>query len=298
MVSIIPHKKISLTISVILVLASILSVVFWGLKLGIDFTGGTYWEVEFLNARPDNTAVLEALSGLGLKDIVTQPTGETGLILRLKDIPESVHHAALQSLNAISPVKDIRFESIGPTIGQELKTKAVSAIFLVLVLIIIYIAWAFRKVSQPVSSWKYGVIAVIALMHDVFIPAGVFAILGHYKGVEIDTLFVTALLTVLGFSVHDTIVVFDRIRENLHRRPHEDFAENVNKSVNETFARSINTSLTVFLVLLAVYFLGGQSTQNFALTLIIGVFFGTYSSIFVASPLLVIWSGIKNEKGP
>ncbi|MEK7174884.1 MAG: protein translocase subunit SecF [Patescibacteria group bacterium] len=298
MLQIIPHKKISLTISVILVLASILSVVFWGLKLGIDFTGGTYWEVEFLNARPDNTAVLEALSGLGLKDIVTQPTGETGLILRLKDIPESVHHAALQSLNAISPVKDIRFESIGPTIGQELKTKAVSAIFLVLVLIIIYIAWAFRKVSQPVSSWKYGVIAVIALMHDVFIPAGVFAILGHYKGVEIDTLFVTALLTVLGFSVHDTIVVFDRIRENLHRRPHEDFAENVNKSVNETFARSINTSLTVFLVLLAVYFLGGQSTQNFALTLIIGVFFGTYSSIFVASPLLVIWSGIKNEKGP
>ncbi|MEK7209719.1 MAG: protein translocase subunit SecF [Patescibacteria group bacterium] len=298
MLQIIPHKKISLTISVILVLASILSVVFWGLKLGIDFTGGTYWEVEFLNARPDNTSVLEALSGLGLKDIVTQPTGETGLILRLKDIPESVHHAALQSLNAISPVKDIRFESIGPTIGQELKTKAVSAIFLVLVLIIIYIAWAFRKVSQPVSSWKYGVIAVIALMHDVFIPAGVFAILGHYKGVEIDTLFVTALLTVLGFSVHDTIVVFDRIRENLHRRPHEDFAENVNKSVNETFARSINTSLTVFLVLLAVYFLGGQSTQNFALTLIIGVFFGTYSSIFVASPLLVIWSGIKNEKGP
>ncbi len=291
MLQIIPNKKVFLTISAILVLASILSVIFWGLKLGIDFTGGTYWEVEFLNARPDNATVLNTLAGMGLKDVVVQPTGETGLILRLKDISENTHQAALQSLNSLKPARDIRFESIGPTIGQELKGKAVTALFLVLILIILYIAWAFRKVSKPVASWKYGIIAVIALMHDVFIPAGVFAILGHYKGVEIDTLFVTALLTVLGFSVHDTIVVFDRIRENLRRRPHENFSENINKSVNETFARSINTSLTVFLVLLAVYFLGGQSTQTFALTLILGVFFGTYSSIFVASPLLDLWAG-------
>lgn len=294
MLQIIPNKKIFLTISVILVLASIFSVVFWGLKLGIDFTGGTYWEIEFLNSRPDNAAVLNVLNGMGLKDVMVQPTGDTGLILRMKDISENTHQAALQSLYSITPVRDVRFESIGPTIGQELKGKAITAIFLVLILIIIYIAWAFRKVSRPVSSWKYGIIAVVALLHDVFIPAGVFAILGHYKGVEIDTLFVTAILTVLGFSVHDTIVVFDRIRENLRRRPQENFSENINKSVNETFARSINTSLTVFLVLLAVYFLGGTTTQTFALTLILGVFFGTYSSIFVASPLLDLWAG----KGP
>lgn len=296
MLQIISHKNIYLTISVILVLASIFSVAFWGLKLGIDFTGGSIWEVEFTTARPDNAAILGALSDFKLEGAVVQPVDERGVILKFRDVNENTHEAMKMALNTLSPIQEKRFESIGPTIGQELKSKAVTAIILVLILIILYIAFAFRKVSRPVASWKYGIIAVVALLHDIFIPSGVFAILGHFKGVEIDTLFVTAMLTVLGFSVHDTIVVFDRIRENLRRRPQENFSENINKSINETFARSINTSLTVFVVLWAIYLLGGKTTQTFALTLILGVFFGTYSSIFVASPLLDLWAKKRPRK--
>jgi len=184
----------------------------------------------------------------------------------------------------------MRFESIGPVIGQELQDKAVRAILAVLIAIVLYIAWAFRKVSDPVSSWKYGVTAIIALAHDVIIPTGIFAILGFWMGIEIDILFVTAVLTILGFSVNDTIVVFDRTRENLARDHHKhDFDWIVNKSVNETIRRSLYTSLTTFVVLFAVYLYGGESIKNFVLALMIGVIAGTYSSIFLASPLLVVW---------
>ena len=291
MLSIIPNKKIYLTIATILVGASLVSLAIWGLKLGIDFTGGSLWEIQFINARPDNSQIVSALSDFKLEDLQIQPVGDTGVILKFRSVNENTHAAMKDNLNRLSPLQEKSFESVGPTIGSELKSKSISAIIYVLLLIIVYITWAFRKVSKPVSSWKYGVIAIFTLAHDVALPAGVFSILGHFKGVEVDTLFVTALLTILGFSVHDTIVVFDRIRENLRRRPAATFGETVNNSVNETMTRSINTSLTVFLVLLATYFLGGDSTKNFALTLIIGVFFGTYSSIFVASPLLVLWAG-------
>lgn len=188
------------------------------------------------------------------------------------------------------------FESIGPTVGNELKQRSIYALAAVLVAIIIYIAWAFRKVSQPVASWKYGVVAVVALLHDVIVPAGVFAVLGHYAGVEIDILFVTALLTILGFSVHDTIVVFDRTRENLARRTAGSFEEVVNTSVNQTIRRSINTSATAFLALLAMYLFGGEPIKNFVLALMIGIAIGTYSSIFIASPLLVVWNNWKHRK--
>ena len=187
------------------------------------------------------------------------------------------------------------FSSVGPTIGNELKQKSYYAIALVLLAIVIYIAWAFRRVSRPVASWKYGVAAIIALLHDVIIPTGVFSALGHFLGYEVDVLFVTALLTVLGFSVHDTIVVFDRIRENLLKREGS-FEDIVNYSVNQTMTRSINTSATVMLVLLAVYFFGGESVRNFTLVLILGVFFGTYSSIFIASPILVVWHKLAGRK--
>lgn len=187
-------------------------------------------------------------------------------------------------------VAENRYESIGPIVGQELRSKSIYAIIMVLLGIILYISWAFRKVSEPVSSWKYGLAAIIALIHDVVIPTGVFVILGKVAGVEIDILFVTALLTILGFSVNDTIVVFDRTRENLARvHGHSDFEGIVNKSVNQTMTRSIYTSATVFLVLLAIYIFGGGSIKNFTLTLMIGVVVGTYSSIFIASPLLVEW---------
>ena len=211
--------------------------------------------------------------------------------MKFRAVNENTHEAMKRDLNDLSALEERRFDSIGPTLGRELQKKSLKAVGYVLVLIVSYIAWAFRKVSQPVSSWKYGLIAVTALVHDVTIPTGVFAILGHFYGVEVDSFFVTAMLTVMGFSVHDTIVVFDRIRENLKRRPGDDFSLTINASVNETLARSINTSLTVLLVLAAIYFLGGVSVKYFALALILGVSFGTYSSIFVAGPLLSYWAG-------
>ena len=291
MLAIIPNGKIFLTVSAALVILSLAALTGWGLELGIDFTGGSLWEIEFKNLRPHNEEILTALADYKIEPAVFQPTGERGLIMKFRAVNENTHEAMKRDLNDLSALEERRFDSIGPTLGRELQKKSLKAVGYVLVLIVSYIAWAFRKVSQPVSSWKYGLIAVTALVHDVTIPTGVFAILGHFYGVEVDSFFVTAMLTVMGFSVHDTIVVFDRIRENLKRRPGDDFSLTINASVNETLARSINTSLTVLLVLAAIYFLGGVSVKYFALALILGVSFGTYSSIFVAGPLLSYWAG-------
>lgn len=195
-------------------------------------------------------------------------------------------------------IEEVRFESIGPTIGKELREKTVYAIILVVLSIVFYIAWVFRKVSKPVASWKYGVVTILALVHDIVIPVGIFSLLGYYFGLEVNAPFVAALLTILGYSVNDTIVVFDRIRENLLKRGHEDFQSVVNDSINQTIVRSINTSLTTLLVLVAILFFGGATIRDFVLTLIIGIISGTYSSIFIASPLLVTWHhwSLKREK--
>ncbi len=210
--------------------------------------------------------------------------------IQLEPVEGVVAQSSVITIGGEIVVNELRFESIGPVIGEELKQKAIYAIITVIIAIVFYIAWAFRKVSDPVSSWKYGVTAIIALMHDVIIPTGVFAILGYAAGIEMDILFVTALLTIIGFSVNDTIVVFDRTRENLSRDHHRhEFEWIVNKSVNETIRRSIYTSLTTFVVLLSIYLFGGASISNFVLALMIGVVVGTYSSIFLASPLLVAW---------
>lgn len=289
MINIIGNRKIFYVISGTLVLASVVSLAVFGLKFGLDFTGGTLAEIEFRESRPSSDEILKAVEGLDLGSVNIQPSGERGAILRLKDIDEATHQKIVSTINEKWQMEEKRFESIGPTIGAELKRKAIFAIILAMALIILYIAWAFRKVSWPVSSWKYGVCAIMALIHDVAIPAGVFSVLGKYAGVEADGLFITALLTILGFSVHDTIVVFDRVRENLKHSAGKNFEETVNASVNQTIGRSINTSLTVLLVLSAIYFFGGETIKNFALALIIGVTAGTYSSIFVASPLLVSW---------
>lgn len=263
----------------------------WGLKPGIDFTGGSLLEVEFAQVRPENSAILGKLNEADVESAAIQPTEERGVILRFKDISEQEHQDVLFSLSKLGEIHEKRFDSIGPTIGKELRKKSFWAISLVLLMIVIYIAWAFRKVSRPISSWKYGVTAVIALFHDIAIPTGVFAYLGKFYGVEVDTLFVTALLTILGFSVHDTIVVFDRIRERLNRsQGKENFENIVEGSIRSTMLRSINTSLTVMIVMSALYFLGGESTKFFSLAILIGVFFGTYSSIFIASALLVSWN--------
>lgn len=290
---IIGRKNIFLSISGIFVLASIASVAMFGLNLGIDFTGGSILEVEFEGRIPLAAEIREAVEPLAGGTVV-QLTGERGALIRFRDASEEEHQAVL---GALGNPEEKRFYSIGPVIGAELARKAVIALGIAILFIVLYIAWAFRRVSEPVSSWKYGIVAIVALLHDIIIPTGIFAFFGWWTGVQIDLFFVSALLTILGFSVHDTIVVFDRVRENLANleRP-ESYGVTVERSVNQTLVRSINTSFTTFLVLAAVFFLGGSTIAYFALVLLLGVLFGTYSSIFVASPLLVFWHQLTDKR--
>ncbi len=287
---IIDARKYTYTFSIILVAVSLLAFTLWGLKLGIEFTGGSLLEVEFKDNRPEGSAVEKNLKSAGLEVATPQSTGERGMILRFPDLDESKHQTALAILRKFGEVSEKQFTSIGPSIGAELKRNSIWAIATVIIMIVLYISWAFRKVSRPVSSWKYGIAALVALIHDVSIPVGFFSFLGYFYGITIDTLFVTALLTILGFSVHDTIVVFDRIRENLKKiGSRENFENIVEMSLRQTIGRSINTSLTVMFVMLILFFFGGATTQYFSLAILVGVFFGTYSSIFIASFILVTW---------
>jgi preprotein translocase subunit SecF len=303
MIPVIKYSKVWLGFSFILVVASIALFVIWGLNLGIDFTGGSYVQVEYTGERPTKEVFTEKLESLDLGALKVQPNGDKEFSVRTRFLSAEEYQNAISSMKELIPETDgenklieKRFEIVGPSIGKELKQKAWQALVAVLVAIIIYIGWAFRGVSRPVQSWKYGITAIIALFHDIAIPVGVFVLLGTYYAVEVDILFVTALLAILGYSVNDTIVVFDRVRENILRSKDKDFKEIVNLSVNQSVARSINTSVTLLFVLLAIYFFGGQSISYFILTLIIGVLVGTYSSIFVASPLLVMWQEFGERK--
>ncbi len=291
---IIKYKKIFLGVSVVLVLLSLASLIVFGLNPGIDFKGGAITEVVYEGARPSQEKVITDLESLNFGTVLVQPTGEKGYIIKSRDLSESEHGALLAKLSeGGSAVKETGFNSIGPTVGKELTRKAIVAVVLVSLAIICFIAFAFRGVSKPVSSWKYGLIAIVTLLHDVLIPVGIFAVLSHYIGIELDTLFVVAVLTILGLSVSDTIVIFDRIRENLNKEANvakANFSEIVGRSLTQSFVRSISTSLTVILVLLALVFFGPESTKYFAIMLTAGMFFGTYSSIFLASPLLVLIS--------
>lgn len=289
----IKYSKIWLFLSGAMAVVCIALVVMWGLKPGIDFTGGSLLEISFSGNRPSSEEVIPILEKMDLKNTIAQKAGDKNLLLRTGFMTEDQHQAVLKEIRAQyqingATVTEDRFETIGASVSQQLRSRALWAIFLVSLGIILYIAYAFRKVSRPVASWKYGLLAIIALIHDLFLVMGVFAVLGHYFGVEIDTAFVVALLTVLGYSVNDTIVVYDRIRENLLRRGSETFAEVVNIGLNQTLMRSINTTLTTLFPLFALYFLGGATVHNFALALLIGIASGAYSSIFIASPLLVV----------
>lgn len=295
---IIRNRKIFIAISTLLFLGSITVISIFGLKFGIDFKGGAQTEITYAESRPEIGALREEVAKLNLGEVVIQPVGETDYVIKTRDLTAPEHQELLKSVTIGEKFDSTEksFTSIGPSIGKELKQKAIWAIVLVLLGIILFVAYAFRKVSRPVSSWKYGLIAIVTLLHDIAIPTGIFAIASHFSGVEIDTLFIVALLTVLGLSVSDTIVVFDRIRENIRSRGGESFTETVGKSLSQTFTRSINTSLTIILVLLSLYFFGPESTKTFALVLTIGLFFGTYSSIFLASPLLVTAEKLQNRK--
>ncbi len=289
---IVNHRKFFYVLSGILMIGSIFSMIIWGFNPGIDFKGGSLLEINYATARPTMDLLNKALAPLSLDQSI-RPTGETGYIIRLKSITEEERLSMIKALSSESSgapeVK--RFDSIGPLLGKEALMKSIVSIVLVLLAIVVFVTFAFRKVSEPVASWKYGLITVFALLHDVLVPVGVFSILGHYAGVEVDTLFVTALLVILGFSVHDTIVVFDRVRENLKHahvnRTKKTFEEIVGDSISQTFIRSINTSLTTVLALFVLYFIGPEITKHFSLTLLIGIIVGTYSSIFLGSPLLV-----------
>ncbi|MFA5188979.1 MAG: protein translocase subunit SecF [Patescibacteria group bacterium] len=318
---IIKHRKFFLIFSGTLTLVSILLWIIWGLNLGIDFTGGSLMEIQYAQTRPVTAELSQTLADLNLKGLKIQAIGDKGYVLRFQQTGEDIHQQILAKLNppissenagnnlkvesantdanievkginvstsGSNQVTETRFDSIGPAIGAELKTKAFYAVILVVIAIVIYIAVAFRKVSYPVSSWKYGVAAIIALTHDIFVTIGIFVILGKYFGFEVNTPFVAALLTILGYSVNDTIVVFDRVRENLHKYEGE-FEEIVEKSIWETMARSINTIVTVELALTALAIFGGGVINDFVIPLLIGIFFGAYSSIFIASQLLVAW---------
>ena len=289
---IVTHRKFFYILSSLLIVASLVSLAFWGLKPGIDFKGGSLFEVTYPDGRPEKAQVEEALKPLDV-DASIRPTKEQSYIIRMRDLTEPEQGAVREavSFKGTKKILEERFDTIGPLLGKEAVGKSFVAIALVILCIVIFITFAFRKVSLPVASWKYGVITVIALLHDVLVPAGVFAILGHYAGYEVDTLFVTALLVVLGFSVHDTIVVFDRVRENLHisheTKNRKDFATIVGESIQQTFVRSINTSLTTVIALIVLYVIGPEVTKHFSLALLIGIIAGTYSSIFIGSPLLV-----------
>lgn len=279
-------RKIWLIFSGILMSLSIVALFSWGLNFGIDFTGGSLLEIKIENQNISVVDVKESLKDLNLNSLIIQPTENNSIILRFKNDSPEVHKEIVDKLNTLTPVEELRFDSVGPSIGKELKSKSFNTIVLVLIIIVLYVALVFKKVSKPVSSWKYGLAAIIALFHDVLIVLGVFSFLGKFYGTEVNTPFIAAILTVLGYSVNDTIIVFDRIRENLPKST-ENFLNTINKSINQTLTRSINTSFTTLLALIAIIIFGGGTIKEFVLALAIGIFIGTYSSIFIASPVLI-----------
>lgn len=293
------HRKLFYTFSGLLVLASLAALIFWGVKPGIDFTGGTLIEVQYPGGRPDQATVTEVMTMMDHTASV-RPSGDDEYIVRMRPIDQNEKPYVLHQLQINGASTTVKtFDSIGPVLGAEALRKSYVSVIFVILGIVLFITFAFRKVSEPVSSWKYGLTAIIALVHDVIIPTGVFSVLGHFAGYEVDTLFVTAILVILGFSVHDTIVVFDRVRENLRNNTsNKAFAQVVGESISQTFTRSINTSLTTLIALIVLYIFGGSATAHFSLALIIGIAVGTYSSIFIGSPLLVTlekWSGRKGK---
>lgn len=290
------NQKFFLYLSAALLVFSVVVVVAFGLNLGVDFKGGTSTELSF-STKPELSAVQEAVKTAGVENAQVVTAGESGVIIKTGVIEKEQHDKILAKLKEkLGDFKETRYDSIGPVVGNDLKRNAAYQLILVSLGIIFYIAYAFRKVARPITPWQFGITAVIALIHDLFIVLGVFAVLGKYHGVEIDSLFVTAILTVLGFSVHDTIIVFDRIRENLKIYAGQSLEFIMNHSVSQTITRSLNTSLTVLFVLLPLLLFGGASIKYFVLALFIGIIVGTYSSIFVASQLLLYWQKYRQRK--
>lgn len=289
MINIVKRRYLYFGISLLVIIPGLLALLFWGFPLAIDFTGGNLLEVRFEDAKlPQPAQVIAVYTELGFPDTQVTTSGSDVLIIRSKTMDESTVNSAVQKMGEQFGAKVVvlRSDSVGPSVGQEVATRAAGAVALAAVGIMLYITYSFRGVPH---AFRYGVAAIIAMLHDVLVLIGVEAIFGYFLGWEVDALFLTALLTVIGFSVHDTIVVFDRIRENsaiYKRMPYETI---VNNSVVQTLARSINTQLTVMFTLFALALFGGITIRHFVIILLVGVFSGTYSSIFNAAQILVVW---------
>jgi preprotein translocase subunit SecF len=292
---ILKYKRIYLTISAMLVIFSLGMIAYFGLNLGIDFKGGTIYEIKYSVKKPLLNEVKKAVSDAGIAVSVVQKVGDSNFTIKTPELSDELKNKLDRELkfNNEYQFKEVKLKTISPSVSSEFVNKSIWAIILVVIIIVLFIAYVFRGVSRPVSSYKYGLIAIVALLHDVIIPTGIFALLGSkFVEYQIDVLFVTAILAILGYSVNDTIVVFDRVRENLKLENNgkgvngKKFEEVVGKSLDQTIRRSVFTSLTTLIVIGFLYFMGGENTKPFALVLGIGVIAGTYSSIFIASPLL------------
>lgn len=289
MYKLIGNSKWWFIFSGLLAISSFVFLIVFGLRVGIDYKGGTVLDFNTIN--PDRLNITnEVIKNQNITNFLVKEAGND-VVLSLPALSSEDHAKITDALKAkLSDYNEVSYDTVGPTIGKDLENRSILAVVFASIGIIFYIAYAFRKLPRPLSSWKFGLAAVIALIHDLFITTGIVALLGHFfYWMEVDVLFITALLTIMGFSVHDTIVVYDRLRENFVRNPHKDVALTAEESVNQTLVRSINTSLTVVLVLLALLLLGSTSIRHFIATLTIGIIIGTYSSIFVALPLVVVW---------
>ncbi len=301
------YKSIYLLISAILFAASVGALLVFGLKPGIDFSGGSLLEYSFSEQRPDIAEIQNVLSPLDLGTVVIQPTKERGVIIRTRFVTEAEHQNILLAVRGAfssstvatttgMAVLEERVETVGPSISAQLRERALGVAVVTVLMTLSYIGYAFRRVSKPVASWKYGTVAIAAMIYNIIVIIGLFAILGRYAGVEVDIPFVVALMTVFGYSINDTIVVFDRVRENIHRYHGEAFSDIVNRGINETIVRSLTTGGATLLVLAALFLFGGATIHYFALALIVGILFGTSSSIFVASSILVAWEEWRQKR--
>lgn len=290
------YKKYYFIFSGALLALSIFLLAYFGIDFGIDFVGGNMIRYEYKESRPAMEEIAPKLAPLGLRNFSFRTMGEKGIIIKIKEIDEKTK-SELYYLFSQDESVDINtwdFEKVGASVGKETERKAFVAIGFSILAIVIYVAWAFRKIAGVIRSWEYGLITIIALIHDVLISFGVVVLMNKFMGVEFSVPLLTAILTILGYSVNDSIVIFDRMRENLFKTDGK-FSDIADKSLNQTFSRSVNTTFTTILVLLAIFFFGGQGLRDFSLLLIVGMFFGAYSSIFIAMPLLVWRYGKKQN---
>lgn len=290
--NILKFRKIWFGISLAAVAISILAISFYGYNTGIDFAGGTILEIQVSDKKEvditDQQIISQGYKEIIDLDISAQIVSENRYFVRSSQISNTDKNNIITYLSEyFGNIEELRFESVDPTIGADVVRKAIIAIILAVIGILLYVAYSFRRMPKPLSSWRFSAAAIMALIHDMIILLGIYAIVGRFFGAEVDGLFIAAILTLLGFSIHDTIVTFDRVRENLRRRAGEDIEVVINDSVVETIIRSINTSFTLLLILVAMFFFGGVTLKFFTLALVIGVMIGTYSSIFIAAPLLL-----------